>query len=145
MKITAMKTSGFCCAAFFAFIFSSALSGCSNSYSKARPVTPASDYPAAIETASKDHRYLIMQSGINLYTVTSVDLDKAKQEMMVTLNKVDSSRLVNAKELGFKRYKLQKGESRSQLHLYMTDSTSYTLDEPHTIPLTKVGRVELLD
>ncbi len=142
-----MKTSWFCCDTFFAFIFSIALSGCSNSYIKAKSVTPTSAYPAAIDQASKDHRYFIMKSGINLYTVTSVDLDKAKQQMTVTLDKVDSSHLVNARNFGSKRYKPQKGEPKvpSEIRLYMKDSTSYTLDEPHTIPLNRVGRVELLD
>lgn len=146
-KFTAMKTFRFCRAAFFAFILSCALSGCSNSYLKAKPVTPASSYPAAIEQAKKDQRYFLLKSGINLYTVTSVDLDKAKQQMTVTLDKVDSSHLGNVKSFGSNRYKPKKGETpiSSAIHLYMIDSTSYTLDEPHTIPLNKVGRVELLD
>ena len=142
-----MRTLRFCSATFFAVIFSCALSGCSNSYIKAKPVTAASSYPAVIEQAKKDQRYFLLKSGINLYTVTSVDLDKAKQQMTVTLDKVDSSRLVNVSNFESRRYKPRKGESTgsSAIHLYTTDSTSYTLDEPHTIPLNKVGRVELVD
>ena len=131
----------------FTFVTSWVLLACSISYPKAKPVASVSEYPIAIEQAKTDHRYFVMQSGLNFYTVTSVDLDKAKQEMTVTLNKVDSSRLLNVGNYEGKRYKRQKGEPRrsSQIHLYMNDSTSYTLDEPHTIPLGKVGRVELFD
>lgn len=142
-----MKISWFYCVAFFAFIFACAISGCSNSYTKAKTVTSESSYPAAIEKAIKDHRYFTMQSGINLYSVTSVDLDQAKRQMTVTLDKVDSSRLLNGDKKVSKRYKPQKGEAAasSQIHLYMTDSTSYTLDEPHTIGLNKISRVEMFD
>lgn len=134
-------------ATFFAIILACASVGCSNSYTKAKTVTSVSAYPAAIQKALKAHRYFLMKSGINLYTVTSVDLDQAKQQMTVTLDKVDSTRLIAASKPLNSPYKPQKGEraSSSQIHLYMTDSTSYTLDEPHTIPLVKVGRVELVD
>ena len=140
-----MKTYRFCCAAFFAFILSCALFACSNTYTASKPVTEASKFPAAIEKAKKRHRYFIMQSGLNLYTVTSVDLDQAKQHMTVTLDKVDSLRLENTANAAGKRYKPQKGEPSpsSKIYLYMKDSTSYTLDEPHTIPLERVDRVEL--
>lgn len=132
---------------FFIYIFLFVSQGCSNHNYNAKTVTRSSAFPATIERAQKDHRYFIMQSGINVYTITSVDLDKAKQQMTVTLDKVDSSHLVNSKNRETKPYEPQKGESASpsEIYLYMKDSTSYTLDEPHTIPLSLVGRVELLD
>ncbi|MCW3110361.1 MAG: hypothetical protein JWQ09_4867, partial [Segetibacter sp.] len=79
-----MKTSRYFHATIIAFIFSFAFGGCTNDYFKTKPVTPVSAYPKAIEKAKKDKRYFIMQSGINIYTITSVDLDNAKQQMTVT-------------------------------------------------------------
>jgi hypothetical protein len=142
-----MKTYGYFAAAFLASVFSFVTAGCFSHSFKTKPVTPASSYPDAIEQAKKDQRYFLLKSGINLYTVTSVDLDKAKQQITVTLDKVDSSHLANVKNFESKHYKLRKGDTpaSSAIHIYMTDSTSYTLDEPHTIPMDKVGRVELLD
>ncbi|WP_018616561.1 hypothetical protein [Segetibacter koreensis] len=142
-----MKTSPFYSIAIFAFIFSFAFSSCSNGYLNAKTVTSQSKYPGVIERAKKDQRYFILQSGINVYNITSVDLDKAKKEMTVTLDKVDSSRLVNVKNVETNGYQLKKGEDSvlSKIYLYMKDSTSYTFDEPHTIPLDKVSRVELLE
>jgi hypothetical protein len=141
-----MKTCTYCCyIIIFAFIASFAIMGCSNHNLVARPVTSASAYPSAIEKAQKDKRYFIMQSGINIYTITSVDLDKAKQQMTVTLDKVDALRLANFKNPATTRSKAIKSEqaSQSEIHLFMRDSTSYTLDEPHTIPLNNIARVEL--
>lgn len=142
-----MKSLGFFSACFFTFVWLFVLPGCSNSYTKANSLTRVSAYPAAIEQAKKDHRYFMMRSGINLYTITSVDLDHTKKQMTVTLDKVDSSRLPDTKSSLIKQPKPQKGEASVsfQIHLLMADSTSYTLDEPHTIPLNKVRRVELLN
>lgn len=142
-----MKICRVYCAAFFAFVAIFVLTACSNSYTKAKTVTSVSSYPRAIERAVKDHRYFMMWSGVNLYTVTSVDLDNAKQQMTVTLDKVDSSRLANAASAANKPFKPQKGDSSqtAQIHLYMRDSASYTLDEPHTIPLNTISRVQLLN
>jgi hypothetical protein len=81
-----------------------------------------------------------MQSGINIYTVTSVDLDQAKKQMTVTLDKVDSLRLVNFKNSVSQQN--QQNDSKKEIHIYMKDSTSYTLDEPHTIPLERIAKVE---
>lgn len=133
--------------ALFILCFSFIFSRCSRHQLQAKPVASAASYPDVIEQAKKDQRYFLLKSGINLYTVTSVDLDKAKQEMTVTLNEVDSSHLVNLKNFDAADYKPKKGDkgSSSAIHIYMTDSTSYTLDEPHTIPLQKVGKVELVD
>ena len=142
-----MKTYPFYSVAIFAFILSLALPGCSNHYSNAKTVTSRSEYPGIIERAKKDQRYFILQSGINVYNITSVDLDKAKKEMTVTLDKVDSSRLVNVKNTATDGNQIKKGEDAvsSKIYLYMKDSTSYTFDEPHTIPLDKVSRVALLE
>lgn len=130
-----------------AFIFSLVLAACSNNYSNGKAITSASKYPTVIERAKKDQRYFLMQSGINLYTVTSVDVDRAKQHMTVTLDKVDSSRLLKIKNIQSSVSQARKSAdpSSSEIFLYMKDSTSYTFDEPHTIPFDRVSRVELLD
>ena len=107
------------------------------------PAADAASYPRILERAKKNKRYFIMQSGINLYTVTSIDLDRAKKQMTVTLDKADSLRLVHFKNPS-SRQNQQQGQA-NEIHVYMKDSTSYTLDEPHTIPLTKVAKVETLD
>ncbi|MGI8636452.1 MAG: hypothetical protein ACR2KZ_13730 [Segetibacter sp.] len=114
--------------------------GCSH---YTNPATDAASYPAILERAKKNKRYFIMQSGINLYTVNSIDLDQAKKQMTVTLDKADSLRLVYFRNPGI-RQNQQQGLA-NEIHLYMKDSTSYTLDEPHTIPLERVAKVETLD
>lgn len=146
-KKTVMKSLPIVRITIFILGFSFAVWACANNYYTAKPVTPASKYPSAINKARKDKRYFIMQSGINIYSVTSVDLDDAKQQITVTLDKVDSSHLVYLTNPEVRRSKAKEGEKpvRSEIRLYMKDSASYTLDEPHTIPLAKVGRVELLD
>src|SRR4051794_31005127 len=94
----------------FTSIFSIACWACSNQL-KVSNVTSASAFPDAIDRASKDKRYFIMKSGINIYTITSVDLDRAKQQMTVTLDKVDSSHLVYLKNPEVRRSKAQPGET----------------------------------
>lgn len=130
-------------AAIFAFIFMCALWSCVNRYNT-NPVTRTSAYPRFIEKAKKDKRSFFMHSGVDIYTITSVEIDKAKKNMTVHLDKVDSlsKRNVNNPEV----LRKQSGQpSLSKIHVYMRDSTSYTLDEPHTIPLNKVARIEEAD
>lgn len=112
-------------------------------YSAANPAIDNTSYARIIERAKKDKRYFIMQSGINVYTITSVDLDKAKKQMTVTLDKVDSLRLSHFKNPGTQpgQQNPQNG-SKHEIFLLMKDSTSYTLDEPHTIPVERIARIE---
>ena len=140
-----MKIFKFCHPIACVFIFLFVLGACSSYNYKAKTVTSASAYPSTIERAKKDKRYFIMQSGINLYTVTSVDLDKAKQQMTVTLDKLDSVHLLYYKNPAITRDGTTKSEPhvRSEIHMFMKDSTSYTLDEPHTIPLNNIEHIEL--
>ncbi len=141
-----MKTFRFCRAAFFALISLCALSGCSNSYVKAKTVTPASAYPAAIEQANRDNRSFILHSGINVYTITTYQLNKEKQKLDVQLNKLDSLHIVNVSDQESGRARPKKGESSliNEIHIYTKDSVSYTLDEPHTIPLENLARIDLV-
>ncbi|MDB5246556.1 MAG: hypothetical protein JWQ40_950 [Segetibacter sp.] len=72
---------------------------------------------------------MVLHSGINIYSITHVQVDKAKEHFTVQLDKVNSSRTAPV---------------LSELHVYTIDSTSYTMDEPHTIPFTNVAKVEVL-
>src|SRR4051812_9103112 len=88
-----MKISSLVKIPFYVFTFFVAIYGCGN-HLTAKSVTATAGFPDAIDDARKDKRYFIMKSGLNIYTITSVDLDRAKQQMTVTLDKVDSSHLV---------------------------------------------------
>lgn len=140
-----MKTLSFCRTA-FAFISLYVLSGCSNSYIKAKTVTPASAYPAAIEQANQDNWSFILHSGINVYTITTYQLNKEKQKLEVHLNKLDSLHVVDVSDRASGRARPKKGRSSliNEIHIYTKDSVSYTLDEPHTIPLEKLARIDLV-
>ena len=98
-------------------------------------ITKASVFPKAIERAKKDKRYFIMYSGKDTFTVSSIMIENAKKEFTVQLDRVDSLHKANLNN--------PKALQGKQIFLYMHDSTSYTLDEPHTIPLTKVARIQL--
>jgi hypothetical protein len=135
-----MKTFSYCIATIFCFFALNLFCGC-NHYSTANPATDVSTYPKILERSKKDKRYFIMQSGVNLYTITSVDLDQAKKQITVTLDKVDSLRLVHFKNPAARQN--QQNGLGHETHVYMKDSTSYTLDEPHTIPTEKIARIEM--
>ena len=141
-----MKTSSRYTPALFTCIFLFVFSSCANQYSQSKSVTETSAYPKTLERAMKNKRYFVMHSGINLYTVTSIDLDRPKQQMTVTLDKVDSLHLAYFKNPAIRSDKTRESPSlKPEIHVYMKDSTSYTLDEPHTIPVERVARIELLD
>ncbi len=63
--------------------------------------------------------------------------------MTVQLDKVDSLHLVYVKNPETKPYKATP--ELSEMHLYMKDSISYTLDEPHDLPLDKVAKIEVIN
>lgn len=84
---------------------------------------------------------MVLHSGINVYSINAVQLDRAKKQATVQLDKVDSTYLVSSgTAVG------TGGTARHPaMHLYTSDSTSYTLDEPHTIMLEKIARIERVD
>ena len=132
-----------CAAAFLVYLLLCVLPGCSNHKYAAGTITSSSQYPAIIGKAKRDKRYLVLHSGINVYSVTSAEMDKTKQQMTVQLDKVDSLYLVSNALLDVPAKRTQVIPAK--LHLYMQDSTSYTLDEPHTIFLNKITRLELVN
>jgi len=139
-KKNSMKASTHCITTIFFIFVLAAFWGCSH---LANPSTDAASYPRILEKAKNNKRYFIMQSGINLYSVTSIDLDRTKKQMTVTLDKADSLRLVHFKNPGTQQN--QQQSVANEIHIYMKDSTSYTLDEPHTIPLERIAKVETAD
>ena len=116
------------------------LSGCASHAVPANTAISRPGYPAAIERAQKKKWYMVLHSGINVYSITSVQVDKAKQQATVQLDKVDSLYLAQ----GTQPAPSAKSKT-SSMHWYTSDSTSYTLDEPHTIVLDKVTRMERVD
>ena len=119
--------------------------GCSNRHYPASPVTSSAAFPGVLERAQKDKKYIIMYSGVNIYSVVSAQTDKAKEHITVQLDKVDSTQLTESKSLNTVSNTTANSAlpAFSKVYLYMKDSTSYTLDEPHTIPLANVSRIVL--
>ncbi len=120
-----------------AFIFLGILMGCGNNSYPAGPVTATATFPRIIEKSKKDKRYIIMYSGVNVYNVVGVQVNKSKENMTVQLDRVDSMQRSANKAADTVGYR------NAKTYVYMKDSTSYTLDEPHTIPLANVSRIEL--
>ena len=121
----------------FALILSCYLPCCSIHHDNTKPITRTSAYPRVIERAKKDKRYFIMYSGLDTFVITSVLVEKSKQQFTVHLNRLDSLHRVHMNN--------PKSLAQKHIHVYVQDSASYTLDEPHTIPLNKVTRIELVD
>lgn len=120
----------------FFLIISGSLSGCFT-YNSSNPVTRTSAFPKVIEKARKDSRDFFMYSGKDTFAVTSIMIANSKREFTVQLDRLDSSRRANLNN--------PANQPEKQLALYMLDSTSYTLDEPHTIALKKIARIQLRD
>jgi hypothetical protein len=95
-------------------------------------ITNTSKYRGTLERGRKDHRSFVMYSGIDTFAVTSIAVERRSREFTVQLDKPDSlQRPVNSK----------LPPSNKKIFIYMKDSTSYTLDEPHTIPLKNISRL----
>lgn len=99
-------------------------------------VTKTSAFPRVIERAKKDKRYFIMHSGVDTLAITSIEVENRK-EFTVHLDRMDSLRRVTLNN--------PTVLSKKQLHLFMSDSTSYTLDEPHTISFSKLAKIEFVE
>ena len=87
-----------------------------------------------VERAKREKQNLLLHSGLDTFLITSVVVEKSRQDFTVHLNKLDSINraIIRNTETGIGK----------QLHIYMRDSTLYTLDEPHTIPFAKVSRIK---
>ena len=93
-----------------------------------------SGFPRMVERAKREKQNLLLHSGLDTFLITSVVVEKSRQDFTVHLNKLDSINraIIRNTETGIGK----------QLHIYMRDSTLYTLDEPHTIPFAKVSRIK---
>lgn len=137
-----MKTfRNLCVGAFCSFLFYLS-AGCSSQSYPANTPIPRSGYPSAIERAKKSKWYMVLHSGINVYSINAVQLDRAKKQATVQLDKVDSAYLSGS---GGVAAGAGNAARQPAMHLYTSDSTSYTLDEPHTIMLEKIARIERVD
>jgi hypothetical protein len=103
--------------------------GCANNLSGYNATSSPAAYSRTIQRANKEKHYFIMHSGVDSYRVTQAEVEKTKQQFTVHLAKIDS--LPASGNAGGKK-----------LHMYMKDSVSYTLDEPHTILISKIARIE---
>lgn len=99
-------------------------------------ITSTSKFRETIERGRKDHRSFVMYSGVDTFAVTSIALERRTKEFTVQLYKSDSlQRALNSK----------LPASNQKIYIYMKDSTSYTLDEPHTIPLKNISRLRVTE
>jgi hypothetical protein len=117
----------------FAFIFSCCLLSCLSGNNITRTVA----FPRVIEKGKKDKNYFIMQSSVDVYRIKSIEVEKSKQQFTVLLDRVDSLHLAGKKK--------NKSLNEKLIELHMKDSTSYTLDEPHTMALNKVASIQVVD
>ena len=118
--------------------------GCGNqNLSTGSALTRVSAYPKAIANAQKNKQYMMLHSGVNLYSVVRLEVHKKTKEITLQLDNVDSTHVMNTS--GNDAMKNQANQEKMSgnppLHLYMTDSVSYTLDEPHTVPLKRIARI----
>ena len=139
-----MKT--FKMATFVLLIFATAdiITSCANTGYTTRPVSSSADFPAVLETSRKKDRAFILHSGLNIYAVSSLELDKPKENMHVQLKKLDSVQVVQVDAPGKTTDKAAAAGRPNEVHLYMKDSASYLLEEPYTIPLARVARIDIL-
>ncbi|HEX2535464.1 MAG TPA: hypothetical protein VHK69_17090 [Chitinophagaceae bacterium] len=121
----------------FLSVVAAVLTACSSSRPGGREVTRTAAYPRVLARALKDHRYVLMRSGVDTFHVTSMLIDRQGRQFTVHLAKLDSAHRVHFNNFG--------SLPEKQVRLYMRDSASYTLDEPHTLPLARVARIELVE
>ena len=112
------------------------LSACSNNYTSPKTITETGDYARVLARANKGKGYYVMYSGHDTFRITQVEVEKSKQQFTVHLAKVDSAYRANVNH--------PENMPGRLIHVYMSDSVSYTLDEPHTIAMNKVARIQRL-
>ena len=132
-KFENMKTLRHNISAILAFVFFFSFSGC---HPKGNVITKTSALPRVIEKAKKDDRFFIMHSGVDTLAIVSLQVEN-KREFTVHLDKMDPLHTVTLNN--------PTVLTKKQLHFFMADSISYTLDEPHTIPFSKVARIEFVE
>lgn len=122
------------------------LYGCSNQYA-ATPVTKQNAFARTIKRAQDQDRYFVLHSGVDVYRIKFLEVHKAEKNVTVMLDRIDSLKLAGYRA----RQAAAPGQDEvlvsplSQIHLFTRDSTSYTLDEPHTIPFKNLTHLQRVD
>lgn len=101
----------------------------------ANVIDSPNDFAKTIRKANRQKQPFLMFSGVDTFVVTHIMVENRRRDITVQLNRLDSAR----------RMQLLSPASSlpKQYLLYMRDSTSYTLDEPHTIPTTRIDRIQV--
>ncbi|GEO09824.1 hypothetical protein SAE01_23200 [Segetibacter aerophilus] len=135
------------CKAFVAFIFSSVCSGCFQHYFKVVPVKDVAAYPTSVERGKEENRFFILHAGSNAYSITTIHVNKEKQQLELQLSKLDTPHTVYVNKPKYRVYKPSKGQSQvlTEMHLYSKDATSYALSEPLVLPIAEVSKIELVE
>jgi hypothetical protein len=100
-------------------------------------ITKPSSFARTLNKANRHKEPLLMYSGVDTFVVTHLMVENRRRDITVQLDRLDSVRraaLLNT-----------NGVQKKGVQLYMVDSTSYTLLEPHTIPLNKIARIGVVD
>ncbi|HZG24157.1 MAG TPA: hypothetical protein VEZ17_06225 [Chitinophagaceae bacterium] len=123
-------------------VLSMVLWGCA-SQNTSGTLTNKSRYAGVLEKARIDKRSMMLHSGINLYTITNVQVDKAHRQFTVQLDMPDSIHRTDANNaaVGTATPNAAGQSGSARLHVHMSDSISYTLDEPHTLSMDKVAKM----
>jgi len=106
------------------------------------PITQESVFPAALQRAKKDKEYMVFHSGVDVYAVKYVEVERARQQFTVLLDRIDSTQKANYAHFLSRPAAGNSPAGVRQVHVFTKDSTSYTLDEPHTIPFSNIARIE---
>ncbi|MCW3115516.1 MAG: hypothetical protein JWR18_3912 [Segetibacter sp.] len=135
------------CQVLLAFIFSCACSGCFQHYFKVVPVKATAQYPVALERGKQEDRFFILHSGSKTYAISTIEVNREKQQLELKLDKLDTPHTVYTTRPRHRVYKSKKGQSPvlTEIHLYLKDTPSYALNEPLILPIEKVNKLELLE
>ena len=129
-----MKYGNFCSMIIFSLYLLFILPAC---HTPNNLITKPSAFAKTIRKANTDKRSFLMYSGIDTFSIIHIMVENARREMTVQLNTIDS---IQRKNILYPNN--LKGK---QIVLYMRDSVSYTLEEPHTIPIRNIARIQLID
>lgn len=102
-----------------------------------KTVTDPSHFAKVIKKSNRKHHSLLMFSGVDSFVVTHIMLENRRRDMTVQLDRIDSAQKMALMNTGAAKAK--------QAVLYMRDSTSYLLKEPHTIAVSKIERIQVIE
>lgn len=100
-------------------------------------ITTPSAFAKTIRKANRDKHPFLMFSGVDTFSVTHIMIENKRRDMTVQLARIDSSHRTVLRN--------PNTVDRKTVALYMRDSTSYLLEEPHTIPVSKISKIQIMD